>query len=315
MSITEEEVMIDGAVRIGATVAYGSKEGKSPAIVIVMGTGTLDRDGNGKGFNLNIYRDLAKSFADWGFVSLRYDKRGTHKSEGDFKTAGLSDLVDDAISVVRYAKSLPFVDADKVIVCGHSEGAMVSTLLTGKEDVAGLILLGGAGTCLRDAQRYQYREIEELSKRKKGPMGFILRKTATYEKSEAKGDELYRKAETVSSDSMRYKGISMSAKWLREHNSYTSEDFRDMIEAFGRPVLAVTGTADLNVSFRQLDTLNGIPRVECYAPENVNHILREVDDDNDILKIKKQYARLSKDPIHQGTLDRMREWLRQFGGN
>ncbi len=29
---------------------------------------------------------------------------------GNFDTAGLSDLVDDAISVIRYTKSLPYVD-------------------------------------------------------------------------------------------------------------------------------------------------------------------------------------------------------------
>ena len=312
MNCNEERIKIDGKVSLGATVAYCDKETKSPAIVIIMGTGTLDRDGNGSGMTLNFYKDLAVSFSEWGFVSLRYDKRGTHESSGDFKTAGLSDLVDDAISVVQYAKSLPYVDENRIIVCGHSEGTMIATLLSEKEDVAGLILLGGAGTSLKDALRYQYREVEELSKRKKGFMGFILRKTATYEKNTAKMETMFKKAEMSGDAKMRYQGVSMSAKWLNEHGSYTSEDYVAKIESFGKPVLAITGTADLNADYRNLEPLRGKPEVECYVPENVNHIFREVNDDNDLTKLKKQYARLCKLPLHQGTLDTMQTWLGRF---
>lgn len=155
LTLKEERITISGTVSIGATVTYASKNTLSPAIVIIMGTGKTDRDGNEKGFRTDLYKQFAEFFAEIGFVCVRYDKRGTFQSTGDFNTAGLHDLTDDAISVIRYVKSLPYVDEAKVLVCGHSEGAMIATLLTEKEDTAGLLLFGGAATSMKDALLYQ----------------------------------------------------------------------------------------------------------------------------------------------------------------
>jgi hypothetical protein len=42
----------------------------------------------------------------------------------------------------------------------------------------------------------------------------------------------------------------MSAKWVREHLSYTSDDYVGMLKAFGKPILAVTGDrGDLQILF------------------------------------------------------------------
>ncbi len=314
MAVNEEEVVVSGVVSLGATIAYQDKQGKRPAIAIIMGTGKLDRDGNGPGSRMNIYRDLSDLFVEEGFVTIRYDKRGTHRSSGDFNSAGLSDLVDDAVSVTEYLKSLPYVDAGKVIVCGHSEGAMVATLLSEKEDVAGLMLLGGAATCLKDALRYQSRLVGEQSEEKKGIAGALLRRTASQDKTDARQDELFERCLNTDEDTIRFQGVKMSAKWVREHLSYTSGDYVGMLKAFGKPVLAVTGTADLSADYSSLDSIKGVPAVTCYAPEGVNHILREIDDDNSIMKVKKQYVRLSARPIHSGTRETMTRWLSQFSG-
>ena len=80
-------------------------------------------------------------FVGLGNVCIRYDKRGTHESGGNFNTAGLFDLVNDASEVIAYAKGLDFVDENKIIVCGHSEGAMIATLLTKQENLEKIIFL------------------------------------------------------------------------------------------------------------------------------------------------------------------------------
>jgi pimeloyl-ACP methyl ester carboxylesterase len=226
----------------------------------------------------------------------------------------LSDLVGDAVSVTEYLKSLPYVDAGKVIVCGHSEGAMVATLLSEKEDVAGLMLLGGAATCLKDALRYQSRLVGEQSEEKKGIAGALLRRTASQDKTDARQDELFERCLNTDEDTIRFQGVKMSAKWVREHLSYTSDDYVGMLKAFGKPILAVTGTADLSADYSSLDSIKGVSAVTCYSPKGVNHILREIDDDNSIMKVKKQYLRLSARPIHSGTKETMVKWLSQFSG-
>jgi hypothetical protein len=56
--IKEEKVIITNDIEIGATIAYKDKNEKKPLVLLIMGTGSLDRDGNGLGFKSNLYKDL-----------------------------------------------------------------------------------------------------------------------------------------------------------------------------------------------------------------------------------------------------------------
>ena len=114
--IKEERTIIHSDIDIGTTIAYKDKTKRSPLVLLIMGTGSLDRDGNGLGIKSNIYKDLSDMFVDMGYVCIRYDKRGTHESTGDAKTNGLNDLVNDAASVIHYAKKLDYVDEEKVVL-------------------------------------------------------------------------------------------------------------------------------------------------------------------------------------------------------
>lgn len=313
MKIKEERITIAGTVSIGATLTFTDKSRISPVVVLIMGTGKTDRDGNQKGFYTNLYKHLAELFAERGFVCFRYDKRGTYETEGNYNTTGLYDLREDAIAVIRYAKSLPFVDEKKVIVCGHSEGAMIATLLSTQESVAGLILLGGAAMSLKDALLYQNRLLAEEAEKKTGLLGMILRRQTSGEKTNAKVESLFQKCAATDKERIFFGGAMMNAKWLREHNVYTSKSFVDMVNGFAKPVLAITGTADQQADYRCLEAFSKMKHVQTYAPQNVNHILRLVDDDNSMLTVQKQYKRLAKQPVHGGTLQVIESWLHQFG--
>ena len=76
--------------------------------------------------------------------------------------------------------------------------------------------------------------------------------------------------------------------------------------------MAITGTADLSADYRQLSAWNVIPNAECFTPQNVNHILREIDDNNSMMTAKKQYERLAAQPIHSDTERYIKDWLGQF---
>lgn len=312
MAMKEKKVTIKGSVSIGATVSYPDDGGKYPAIVLIMGTGKTDRDGNEKGFRTDLYKNFAEMFAECGFVSVRYDKRGTHQTEGNYNTAGLGDLIDDAISVIRYTKSLPYVDESRVIVCGHSEGAMIATLLSAKEDTAGLLLLGGAATCMKDALLYQnYLAAEEFAK-KKGLLGMLLRSQTTQEKTDAKVEAMFQKCISAKKERVFLGGAMLNTKWVKEHAFYRSEDYVALLEQYGKPILAVTGTADISTDYRRLSALHDIPFAESYTPTNVNHILREIDDNNSAMTVKKQYGRLAAQPVHSDTEQYIKKWLSQF---
>lgn len=279
---------------------------------MIMGTGKTDRNGNEKNFKTDLYKNLANMLTEYGFVTVRYDKRGTYQTEGNYNTAGLSDLVDDAISVIRYTKSLPYVDAIKLIICGHSEGAMIATLLSAKEDTAGLLLWGGAAICMKDALLYQnYLAAEEFAK-KKGLLGMLLRSQTSQEKTDAKVEAMFQKCVSAEKDRVFFGGAMLNAKWIKEHASHCSDDYVALLKQYGKPILSITGTADISTDYRRLSALREIPNAECFTPQNVNHILREIDDDNSIMNVKKQYGRLAAQPIHSATERCIKDWLKQF---
>lgn len=309
MQFREKKITIQGEYPIGATITYEDESRKSPSVVIIMGTGKLDRDGNGFGLHSNMYKELAHTFAECGYVSARYDKRGTHGSGGSFNSAGLSDLTNDAISVIRYLKSLPYVDENRILVCGHSEGTMIATLVTEKEETSGLILLGGAGMCIKDALYYQNKRMAEELPSIKGLTGAILRKSFDLNKQLATIDDMFRKSKETTKEKVYVKGAGMPAKWLREHGAYTSEDFAEVLKSYGKPVLAITGKADFQADYHKLEAFRSESNIRCFAPEGLTHILRVNDGENSILNVKKTYRRLIKEPLDTGLIRTIKDWL------
>ena len=309
MDIFDERVIINGENKIGATVSYSDYFKKRPLVLLIMGTGKLDRDGNMKGFKSDLYKDLSDMFVRMGYTCIRYDKRGTHESTGNFNSAGLSDLVNDSAAVIEYAKTLPCVDENRIIACGHSEGAMIATLLTKQQKLESVILLGGACMCLRSAMEYQNYKILDEFKDKKGLLAWILNKTLTKEKIEKQLTSLYDKAKKSKKDTFFFRGAFLPAKWMKEHGSLTDEDFIKMIEEYNGKVLAITGKSDLQADYNCLDRIAEFENVTTYVPENVNHMLKEIDDNNSILTVQKQYKRLAKNPIHEGTKKQVEDFL------
>jgi pimeloyl-ACP methyl ester carboxylesterase len=78
---------------------------------------------------------------------LRYDKRGIGKSTGSVDSASTLDLASDAQAAVAYLKTRNDVDAAKIGLIGHSEGAIIAPYLaTHSSDIAWLVLLAPPAT-------------------------------------------------------------------------------------------------------------------------------------------------------------------------
>ena len=306
--IKEEKVIISNDIDIGATIAYQDKEQKRPLVLLIMGTGSLDRDGNGIGFKSNLYKELSDMFVEMGYVCIRYDKRGTHESTGNSKTSGLSDLINDASNVINYAKELEYVDKEKIVVCGHSEGAMIATLLTKKEDLQGIILLSGACTSLKDAMLYQNYLILEQVQDMKGILGWYLRKVITKEKIEKQISELYEKAKKSTKPTYFYNGTFLSTKYMKEHNNLTKDDYINSLKEYKGKILAITGQADVQADYKALEEISELDHVTIYTTEQINHILRDTEGKSNIMNIKKEYKKLLKKTISQRVKNKIKEW-------
>ena len=308
--INEEKVIISNDINLGATIAYKDKKEKRPLVLLIAGTGSSDRDGNSLGFKSNIYKELSNMFVEMGYVCIRYDKRATHESKGAGLNFGLSDLVNDAANIIHYAKKLDYVDDKKIVVCGHSEGAMIATLLTKNEDLdlKGVILLSGACMSLKDAMLYQNYLILDQVKDMKGVLGSFLRKTLNKESIEKQISDFFLKAEHSKKNVFFYKGSIIPTKYIREHNSLTKDDFIDILKVYKGKILALTGKADVQADYRVLDEISLFDNVIIYTPEQVNHVLRDVDGESSIMNIKKEYKLSFKKPISTKIKNSIKYW-------
>ena len=115
-----------------------------PAVVLIGGSGTADRDE--LVFGVPIFGQLAGAIADAGFVVLRYDKRGVGQSGGRLESASLADFADDLRAAVRFLSARKDIDRKRIAVVGHSEGGAVAMMAAAKDKrIAALVLVAANG--------------------------------------------------------------------------------------------------------------------------------------------------------------------------
>ncbi|MCS6950988.1 MAG: alpha/beta hydrolase, partial [bacterium] len=113
----------DGVVLVG-TLTAPSGVAKSPALLMIPGSGAVDRNGNGDGLRTDLYRQLAQRLAELGYVTLRYDKRGIGASQLPEKQqdkTSLSHLARDAVAAYQFLRQQPQVDPQRVGVLGYED--------------------------------------------------------------------------------------------------------------------------------------------------------------------------------------------------
>jgi dienelactone hydrolase len=145
-SFDEHEVTLGSDVRaLGGTLSLPDRPGPLPAVVLLAGSGSLDRDetiGRNKPF-----KDLAWGLASQGVAVLRFDKV-TFTHAGELKDATQFTLSDEyvphALAAVELLRANPLVDGARIFLLGHSLGGTVAPRIAAADpSVAGLILLAG----------------------------------------------------------------------------------------------------------------------------------------------------------------------------
>ena len=118
-----------------------STQGSGYFAVMVAGSGPTDRDWSNPliPFPSHGGRDFAAWLASQGIASLRYDKRfiGTKDPKLDIS---LDAQVGDIKAAIAAARALPEAKGKKLLLVGHSEGALLSLLASSDADA--LLLIG-----------------------------------------------------------------------------------------------------------------------------------------------------------------------------
>ncbi len=144
---TERQVAVENGGTLHGALTLPNGDGPVPGVLIVAGSGPVDRDGNLPNLRNDSLRRLAQGLAEQGIASLRADKRAIGASRWDgLEEADLrfGDYVRDAVAWATVLRAEPRID--RVALLGHSEGALVVTLAAGRAGADRLVLVAGAGT-------------------------------------------------------------------------------------------------------------------------------------------------------------------------
>lgn len=279
-----------------------------PAVLIISGSGKADRDGNMRKMKMNMYKELAEFLTKNGFITLRYDKRGTHQSGGDFHKVGVSDLIEDAIQCVKFLQNQAIVDKEKIFILGHSEGALIAPAVNHRISVSGLILLAGAAGPTKELSNFQTEKLFKEMNEANGFKGWIFRTFKIVNKTKKQNEKIFKKVLHSDKDVIRVKGVKLNAKWFRETLSY---NVRDYLQEVSCPVLAITGEKDVQVppEHAQLiaETVKG--EAEWHIISNMNHVLRDYEGEHTLLGLIKEYKAVVDDPLNHELLDKISRWL------
>ena len=302
----ELPVVVPGDPVLAGSLAVPDGDGPFPAVLIASGSGPLDRDSNHRRARFDVARQLAHALAGAGLASLRYDKRGVGATPGDWRAAGLTDNVDDLGRALEALAARPEADRGRLLLAGHSEGAILATTLAARgADVRGLVLLAGSATPGAELLRWQG---EQLAPSLPRAVRLVLRLLRT--DLAKKGEANRRKIAATTTDVARVDGVRINARWLRE---FMAHDPREDLRRVAVPVLAITGTKDVQSRPDDLTTVADAVAgpVETHRFPDVTHTLRRQPGPASLRAYRKELRR----PVDAEVLGTVVDWCRRMTGD
>ena len=242
---------------------------KLPTVVLVAGSGPLDRDSMVAG--IPILSQLAAALSKEGFLVLRYDKRGVGQSGGRTESATQRDYADDLISVIKWLERRDDVDDRRIAVVGHSEGGSIALQAGAREKkIASLVLMATSATSGAELiLEQQRRELERL-------------KLPDAEKAEK--IELQKRIQAAVMNGSGWDALPPEVRkqadtpWFRSLLLFNPADVMPRVK---QPILIVQGTLDSQVPAYHADKLAELARsrkkdagpTEVIHVPGVNHLL------------------------------------------
>ena len=251
-------------IKLSGTLTMPNKEGKFPAIILISGSGPQNRDEELMGHKPFLV--LADFLTRKGYAVLRFDDRGTGKSEGDFNKASTKDFAKDVEGGLWYLERRKEILKEKIGLMGHSEGGIIAPMVAAKnESVNFVVLLAGSGirgdlllysqqAALGKAQGMKEEEIKKTKKFNQEIFKIVLETADSIEMKRKIANYLSAVYDSLSEEE-RPQGIQkmdfiqiqvhqITSPWMKYFLSY---DPAVALKKVRCPLFAVNGEKDLQV--------------------------------------------------------------------
>lgn len=300
-SFTQARTLLNQTLNLdtGSGVLQGSlllpkSDRPVPVALLIAGSGPTDRNGNNPGGRNDSLKRLAQALARQGVASLRYDKRGigaSHAAAADERELSVEAYVNDALAWSdRLRHDSRF---SKLILIGHSEGALIASLAAPRSAAAALISIAGSGRPIDAVLREQLQ----------GRLPPALLATSQFLIDELKAGRTHAGVP----EPLRVLFRPSVQPYLISLFAY---DPADAFAAVEMPALIVQGRHDIQVGVEDARALQRAkPDAELALIDGMNHILRIVPADT------RQLASYDDPdlPLAQALPDRIHQFLRTYG--
>ena len=321
-----EEVIFKNKIEgfyLSGTLTLPKKDGKFPAVILISGSGAQNRDE--EIFGHKPFFVIADHLTKNGIAVLRYDDRGTAKSEGNFKNSTTEDFATDVESAINYLLTRKEIDSNKIGLIGHSEGGIIAPMVAvNNENVNFIVLMAGLGIpgdelllaqteLISKSMGVSDNDVIKIRKFNKGAYDIVtstddakimyknLGKYLVNSLSELPEDQKPKKEEE--SIFIKNQISALMNPWMIYFLNYNPAEILEKVEC---PVFAINGSKDIQVP-AQLN-LNAIKYslekggnkiVTIKEFENLNHLFQECETGSldEYVKIEQTFSPLALNEI------------------
>lgn len=267
----EEEVNYRNAkdnVKLAGTLTFPHGEKKVPAVILITGSGSQDRDEAVAGHRPFLV--LADYLTKKGIAVLRVDDRGVGGSEGDPMAATAENFAGDVLAGIEYLKTRKEIDSKQIGLIGHSEGGMIAPMVAARStDVSFIVMLAGIGQTGEDLLLTQFAVLQKAGGAKPETVAqvidfqqklfAIIKSELDNQLAEHKINDLLakRKSEMNETDQEAFAQVETGVKRQLPvllspgYRYFLSHDPRRALKRIKIPVLALNGENDTQVPSRE----------------------------------------------------------------
>ncbi|WP_346882990.1 alpha/beta hydrolase [uncultured Algibacter sp.] len=289
-------------IKLAGTLTRPKNKKKPAVVILISGSGPQNRNGEIKAFNHRPFLVISDYLTNHGIAVLRYDDRGTAKSEGQFAQATSKDFATDVEAAMTYLKTRNDINTSKIGLIGHSEGGLIAPMIaTNNKDVAFMVLLAAPGVDGAKVLETQSRRAAELANTNMGLIDEnekltkiiygVIKNNTNIDRIKTKITDSLNDYKVKNPMSMLSPVITpvfinqqlkiLKSKWLLH---FIKTDPKDFLSKTTCPVLALNGSKD----FQVVSTINleGIKNALELA-KNKDVTITEINDLNHLFQTAK----------------------------